>query len=89
MKNKHPYNKQAKWAGGIFLIFIVLFVSWVLWIIADDSEVNDLIEQGYIPADYTGEDIFKLCNPQTESEEEALDKAPPYTMTCLTRGGWS
>jgi len=30
-----------------------------------------------------------LCNPQTESEEEALDKAPPYTMTCLTRGGWS
>ena len=69
--------------------YCLFFISWGLWTIADVSEVNNLIELGYIPAEYTHEDIFKFCNPQTESGEEALDKAPAYAMTCLTRGGWS
>jgi hypothetical protein len=69
--------------------YCLFFISWGILTITDDSEVNKLIELGYIPAEYTGEDIFKFCNPKTESEEEALDKAPTYTMTCLTRGGWS
>ena len=73
----------------LVLGYCLFFITWGLWTIADDSEVNKLIELGYIPAEYTGEDIFKFCNPQTESGEEALDKAPAYAMTCLTRGGWS
>ena len=28
MKTKHPYNKQAKWAGGFFLVFIVGMTIW-------------------------------------------------------------
>ena len=73
----------------LVLGYCLFFISWGLWTIADDSEVNKLIELDYIPAEYTHEDIFKFCNPQTESGEEALDKAPAYAMTCLTRGGWS
>ena len=69
--------------------YCLFFISWGILTITDDSEVNNLIELGYIPAEYTHEDIFQFCNPQTESEKEALDKAPAYAMTCLTRGGWS
>ena len=73
----------------LVLGYVLFFISWGVWTITDDSEVNKLIELGYIPAEYKGEDIFKFCNPQTESAEKALDKAPSYAMTCLTRGGWS
>ena len=73
----------------LVLGYVLFFISWGVWTITDDSEVNKLIELGYIPAEYKHEDIFKFCNPQTESGEEALDKAPAYAMTCLTRGGWS
>ena len=69
--------------------YCLFFISWGVWTITDDSEVNELIEQGYIPSEYTHKDIFNFCNPQTESAEKALNKAPAYAMTCLTRGGWS
>jgi len=28
MKTKHPYNKQAKWFGVFFIVFIVGVIIW-------------------------------------------------------------
>ena len=70
-----------------FLYFITsLFGDWL---VKDSKEIRELIKQGYLPSDWTHEDIFKLCNPETDEEKAAYENAPDHAWTCLTRGGWS
>ena len=71
----------------VFLFFITS--SFWAWLAEDSNEIKELIKQGYLPSDYQHEDIFKLCNPETDEEEAALKKAPEYFWTCMTRGGWT
>ena len=71
----------------VFLYFITS--SFTDWLVEDSKEIKELIRQGYLPSDWTHEDIFKLCNPETDEEEAALKKAPEYFWTCMTRGGRS
>ncbi len=59
------------------------------WLIKDSKEIRELIMQGYLPSDWTHDDIFKLCNPETDAEKAAREKAPDYFWTCMTRGGWT
>ena len=75
---------------AVILVFLFFITSsfWV-WLVEDSKEIKELIQQGYLPSDWTHEDIFKLCNPETDEEEAALKKAPEYFWTCMTRGGWS
>ena len=28
MNTKHPYSKQAKWAGGFLLAFVIVMTIW-------------------------------------------------------------
>jgi len=30
---KHPYNKQAKWAGVFFLVFVIGMTIWGLFLL--------------------------------------------------------
>ena len=71
----------------VFLYFITS--SFSDWLVKDSKEIRELIKQGYLPADYKHEDIFKLCNPETDEEAAALEKAPDYFWTCMVRGGWT
>jgi hypothetical protein len=71
----------------VFLFFITS--SFFNWLVEDSKEIKELIKQGYLPSNWTHEDIFKLCNPETDVEKAARDNAPDYAWTCLTRGGWS
>jgi len=71
----------------VFLYFITS--SFSDWLVKDSKEIRELIKQGYLPTDYKHEDIFKLCNPETDEEAAALEKAPDYFWTCMTRGGWT
>jgi hypothetical protein len=71
----------------VFLYFITS--SFIDWLVEDSKEIKELVRQGYLPSDWTHEDIFKLCNPKIDEEEAALKKAPEYFWTCMTRGGWS
>ena len=71
----------------VFLYFIAS--SFSDWLVKDSKEIRELIKQGYLPADYKHEDIFKLCNPETDEEAAALEKAPDYFWTCMVRGGWT
>ena len=71
----------------VFLYFITS--SFFDWLVEDSKEIKELIKQGYLPTDWTHEDIFKLCNPENDEEKAARENAPNYAWTCLTRGGWS
>jgi len=71
----------------VFLYFITS--SFSDWLVKDSKEIRELIKQGYLPSDWTHEDIFKLCNPETDEEAAALEKAPDYFWTCMVRGGWT
>ena len=71
----------------VFLYFITSSISD--WLAKDSKEIRELIKQGYLPADYKHEDIFKLCNPETDEEAATLEKAPNYFWTCMVRGGWT
>ena len=71
----------------VFLYFITS--SFFNWLDEDSKEIKELIKQGYLPSDYKHEDIFKLCNPETDEEKAARDSAPDYFWTCMTRGGWT
>ena len=76
----------------VALILVVLYFitsSFFNWLVEDSKEIKELIKQGYLPTDYKHEDIFKLCNPGTDEEKVALEKAPDYFWTCMTRGGWT
>ena len=70
-----------------FLYFITS--SFFNWLAEDSKEIKELIKQGYLPSDWTHEDIFKLCNPETDEDKAAREKAPDHFWTCMIRGGWS
>ena len=76
----------------VALILVALYFitsSFFNWLVEDSKEIKELIKQGYLPTDYKHEDIFKLCNPETDAEKAAREKAPDYFLTCMTRGGWT
>ena len=70
-----------------FLYFITS--SFGDWLAEDTKEIKELIKQGYLPTDYQHEDIFKLCNPETDEEIAFYKNAPEHFWTCMTRGGWT
>ena len=75
---------------AIILVFLYFVTSsFFKWLSEDSKEIKELIKQGYLPTDYKHEDIFKLCNPETDEEKAALEKAPDNFWTCMIRGGWS
>ena len=71
----------------VFLYFITS--SFFDWLVEDSKEIKELIKQGYLPSDYKHEDIFKLCNAETDKEKAASERAPDYFWTCMIRGGWT
>ncbi len=71
----------------VFLFFISS--SFWDWLAEDSKEIKELIKQGYLPAEYKHEDIFKLCNPETDEEIAFYKNAPEHFWTCMTRGGWT
>ena len=76
------------------LVLILAFLYFITssfgdWLIKDSKEIRELILQGYLSSDLTHDDIFKLCNPETDAENAAREKAPDYFWTCMTRGGWT
>ena len=58
----------------ILLVFIPLALLFN-WFTSDKDEIQRLIKQGYLDADFTREDINKLCNPQNDEERKA-DEEP-------------
>ena len=68
----------------LIIIPIVLFIGWFT---SDDAEIEELIKQGYLNADYTREDIIKLCNPQNEEERKAAIGATKM-WACVNNGAW-
>ena len=75
---------------GLILVFLFLITSsfWE-WLAEDSNEIKELIKQGYLPSDYQHEDIFKLCNPETDEEIAFYKNAPEHFWTCMIRGGWT
>ena len=73
------------------IIFIVLFVfialQWIVMDIIANEELDELIRQGYLDADYTKQDVVKLCNPQTDIERE-FSKGAVAMFSCVTKGNW-
>lgn len=57
------------------------------WFTSDEDELQKLIKQGYLNADYTKEDIRKLCNPQNEEERKAAMGAN-LMWSCVNNGAW-
>ena len=70
--------------AALVLIPIVVIFNWFT---SDSSEIRKLIEQGYLTADYTKEDVRKLCNPQTDEEREAAKGADLF-QSCINNGAW-
>ena len=75
---------------GLILVFLFFITSsfWD-WLAEDSNEIQELIKQGYLPSDYQHEDIFKLCNPETDEEIAFYKNAPEHFWTCMIRGGWT
>ena len=69
---------------ALILIPIVVIFNWFT---SDDAEIEELIKQGYLNADYTREDIIKLCNPQNEEERKAARGATKM-WACVNNGAW-
>jgi hypothetical protein len=73
------------------IIFIVLFVfialQWIVMDIMANAELDELIRQGYLGADYTKQDVVKLCNPQTDIERD-FSKGANAMFSCVTKGNW-
>ena len=80
-----------KYLKFLLLLAFLYFITSLFgdWLAEDSKEIKELIKHGYLPTDYKHKDIFKLCNPETDEEKAAREKAPDYAWTCLTRGGWS
>ena len=57
------------------------------WFTSDEDEIQKLINQGFLNADYTKEDIRKLCNPQNEDERKAAMGAN-LMWSCINNGAW-
>ena len=69
---------------AVVLIPIILIFNWFT---SDSSEIRRLIEQGYLNADHTKEDVRKLCNPQNDEEREAAKGADLF-QSCINNGAW-
>ena len=80
--------KILKLALILVFLFFISSSFWV-WLAEDSKEIKKLIKQGYLPTDYQHEDIFKLCNPETDEEIAFYKNAPEHFWTCMTRGGWT
>ena len=75
---------------GLILVFLYFITSsFFNWLSEDSKEIKELIKQGYLPTDYKHEDIFKLCNPETDEEKAFYKNAPEHFWTCMIRGGWT
>ena len=66
------------------MISIAILLNWFT---SDEDEIQKLINQGYLNADYTKEDIRKLCNPQNENERKAAMGAN-LMWSCINNGAW-
>ena len=66
------------------MISIAILLNWFT---SDENEIQKLINQGYLNADYTKEDIRKLCNPQNEDERKAAMGAN-LMWSCINNGAW-
>ena len=66
------------------MISIAILLNWFT---SDEDEIQKLINQGYLNADYTKEDIRKLCNPQNEEERKAAMGAN-LMWSCVNNGAW-
>ena len=75
---------------AVILVFLFFITSsfWV-WLAEDSNEIKELIKMGYLPSDWTHEDIYKLCNPETDEEIAFYKNAPEHFWTCMTKGGWT
>ena len=73
----------------IFLIsvFVLFALQWIVMDIFANVESDKLIRQGYLEADYTKQDVVKLCNPQNETERE-FQKGADAMFICVTEGNW-
>ena len=80
--------KYIKLALLFVFLYFVTSSFWV-WLAEDSKEIKELIKQGYLPTDYQHEDIFKLCNPETDEEIAFYKNAPEHFWTCMTKGGWT
>ena len=73
-----------------FLKILLVMISIAIllnWFTSDENEIQKLIKQGYLNADYTKEDIRKLCNPQNEDERKAAMGAN-LMWSCINNGAW-
>ena len=72
----------------IFIVLIGLFaLQWIVMDMMANTELDELIRQGYLESDYTKQDVVKLCNPQTEIERE-FSKGADAMFSCVTKGNW-
>ena len=73
-----------------FLKILLVIISIAIlfnWFTSDEDEIQKLINQGYLNADYTKEDVRKLCNPQNDEEREAAKGADLF-QSCINNGAW-
>ena len=68
---------------ALVLIPIIIVFNWFT---SDKAEIRELIDQGYLNADYTREDINKLCNSTTDKEKEIGIAYPMWS--CINNGAW-
>ena len=70
------------------ILFVMISITVLFnWFTSDEDEIQKLINQGYLNADYTKEDIRKLCNPQNEDERKAAMGAN-LMWSCINNGAW-
>ena len=68
-------------------IFVLFALQWIVMDSMANVELDELIRQGYLDADYTKQDVVKLCNPQTDIERE-FSKGANAMFSCVTKGNW-
>jgi len=68
-------------------VFVLSALQWIAMDIFAKAELDELIRQGYLDADYTKQDVVKLCNPQTDIEREFI-KGADAMFSCVTKGNW-
>jgi hypothetical protein len=68
-------------------VFVLFALQWIAMDIFAKAELDELIRQGYLDADYTKQDVVKLCNPQTDIERE-FSKGADAMFSCVTKGNW-
>ena len=71
----------------LFILLGLFALQWIVMSIFANAELEELIRQGYLDADYTKQDVVKLCNPQTDIERE-FRKGANAMFSCVTKGNW-